>query len=61
MVGSSLELNLAVMVSNEGEDSYGTVISAYQLNKQGDNIQPLCTPFPIWNKSVPCAVLTVAS
>ena len=34
--------------------------SAYKLNKQGDNIQPLCTPFPIWNQSVvPCPVLTV--
>ena len=22
--------------------------SAYELNKQGDNIQPWCTPFPIW-------------
>ena len=36
--------------------------SAYKLNKQGDNIQPWCTPFPIWNQSVvPCSVLTVAS
>ena len=35
--------------------------SAYNLNKQGDNIQPWCTPFPIWNQSVPCPVLTVAS
>ena len=26
--------------------------SAYKLNKQGDNIQPCCTPFPIWNQSV---------
>ena len=32
--------------------------SAYNLNKQGDNIQPLCTPFPILNQSV---VLTVVS
>ena len=32
------------------------------LNKQGDNIQPCHTPFPIWNQSiVPCPVLTVAS
>ena len=32
--------------------------SAYKLNKQGDNIQPWCTPFPIWNQSVvPCPVL----
>ena len=38
------------------------MFSAYKLNKQGDNIQPLCTPFPIWNQSVvPCPVLTVAS
>ena len=36
--------------------------SAYKLNKQGDNIQPWCTPFPIWNLSVvPCPVLTFAS
>ena len=36
--------------------------SAYKLNKQSDNIQPWCTPFPIWNQSVvPCPVRTVAS
>ena len=36
--------------------------SAQKLNKQGDNIQPWCTPFPIWDQSVvPCPVLTVAS
>ena len=36
--------------------------SAYKLNKQGDNIHPWHTPFPIWNKSiVSCPVLTVAS
>ena len=37
--------------------------SAYKLSKQGDNIQPWRTPFPIWNQSVvvPCPVLTVAS
>ena len=36
--------------------------SAYKWNKQGDNIQPWRTPFPIWNQSVvPCPVLTVAS
>ena len=34
----------------------------YKLNKQGDNIQPWCTPFSILNQSiVPCLVLTVAS
>ena len=36
--------------------------SVYKLNKQGDNIQSWCTPFPIWNQSVVlCLVLTVAS
>ena len=36
--------------------------SAHKLNKQGDNIQPWRTPFPIWNQSiVPFPVLTVAS
>ena len=36
--------------------------SAYKLNKQGDNTQPLRTPFPIWHQSVvPCPVLAVAS
>ena len=36
--------------------------SANKLNKQGDNILPWSTPFPIWNLSVvPCQVLIVAS
>ena len=36
--------------------------SAYKFNKQSDNIQPWCTPFPIWNQyAIPCPVLTVAS
>ena len=34
----------------------------YKLNKQGDNIQPCCTPFPILNQFVvPYLDLTVAS
>jgi len=38
------------------------IYSAYKLNKQGDNIQPWHTSFPIWNQSVvPCPVLTVDS
>ena len=41
---------------------YCLMYSAYKLNKQGDNIQPCCSPFPIWNQSiVSCLVLTVAS
>ena len=36
--------------------------SVYKLNKQGDNIQPWCIPFPIWDQSVVlCPVLTLAS
>ena len=36
--------------------------SAFKLKKQGDDIQPWCTPFQIWNQSfVPCWVLTVDS
>src|SRR5574337_553444 len=36
--------------------------SAYKLNKQGDNIKPWHSPFPVWNQSViPCPALTVAS
>ena len=35
--------------------------SAYKLYKQGDNIQPWCTPFPIWNPTVvPRLLVTVA-
>ena len=42
--------------------SFHMMYSAYNLNKQGDNIQPLHTPFLIWNQSaVPCSVLTIAS
>ena len=41
--------------------SWGTY-SACTLNKQGDNIQPWQTPFPIWNQSVflcfSCSFLT---
>ena len=42
--------------------AFHMMYSAYNLNKQGDNIQPWCTPFPIWIQSIfPCPVLTVAS
>ena len=40
----------------------GISYSAYKLNKQGDNIQPWGTSFPMWNQSVvPCLVLIAAS
>ena len=42
--------------------TFSLAYSVYKLNKQGDNIQPWHTPFPIWNQSIlPCPVLTVAS
>ena len=42
--------------------SFHMMYSAQKLNKQGDNIQPWHTPFPILKESVvPCPVLTTAS
>ena len=56
----SREILIPVCVSSSW--TFLMMYSAYKLNKQGDNIQPWRTPFPIWNQSaVPCSVLTVAS
>ena len=55
---------LAVLIPAYASSSpaFLKMYSAYKLNKQGDNIEPWRTPFPIWNQSVvPCPVLTVAS
>ena len=42
--------------------TFHIMYSEYTLNKQGGNIQPWHTSFPVWNQSaVPCRVLTVAS
>ena len=42
--------------------AFHMMYSAHKLNKQGDNIQPWCTPFSIWNQCVvSCTVLNVAS
>ena len=42
--------------------AFHMMYSAYNLNKQDDNIQPWRTPFPIWNQSVvQCPVITVTS
>ena len=42
--------------------TFHMMYSVYKLNKQGDNIQPSCTTFQIWNMPIfPCLVLTVAS
>ena len=54
----------AILISACASSSpaFHMIYSAQKLNKQGDNIQPWCTPFPIWNQCVvPCPVLTVAS
>ena len=41
--------------------AFHMMYSAYKLNKQGDNIQPWCTPFPIWSQSIDsCPLPTVA-
>ena len=48
---------LAIMIPVCASSSLAFLMlySGYKLNKQGDNIQPWRTPFPIWNQSiVPC-------
>ena len=55
---------LAILIPAYASSSlaFHMMSSAYKLNKQGDNVQPWCTPLPIWNQSiVQCPVLTVAS
>ena len=59
-----LLMPLAVLIAacDSSSPVFLMMYSAYKLNKQGDNIQPWHTPFPIWNQSVfPYPVLTVAS
>ena len=68
-VASSVYLKLfkflpAILIPAHASPSlaFCMVYSAYKLNKQGDNIESWCTPFPIWNQSVvPFPFLTVAS
>ena len=49
-------------VGHDWSDLAAAAHSAYKLNKQGDSIEPFCTPFPVLNQPVvPCSVLTVAS
>ena len=57
---SNLESNLFFIQSSTSHPAQ--MYSSYKLNKQGGNIQPSCTRFPILNQFVvPCKVLTVAS
>ena len=53
-------LAILIPVCASSSPAFHMMYFAYKLNKQGDNIQPWCTPFPIWNRFiVPCLFLTV--
>ena len=53
---------ILILACASSNPAFLMMYSAYKLNKQGDNIQPWHTPFPIWNQSVVTyPVLTVAS
>ena len=54
-------LAILIPVCALSSPAFHMMYSVYKSNKQGDNIQPWCIPFPIWNQSVTCPVLTVAS
>ena len=55
-----LEILIPACVSSS--PAFYMMYTEYKLNKQGDNIQPWCTLFPVWNHSiVPCLVLTISS
>ena len=53
---------ILILACASSSPAFPMMYSAYELNKQGDDIQPWHTPFLIWNQSVvPCPVLTVVS
>jgi len=55
-------LTILIPACASSSPAFLVMYSAYKLNKQGDNTQPWCTPFPIWNQYVvPCLALTAAS
>ena len=55
-------LEISISASDSLSPAFHMMNSVYKLNKQGDNIQPGCTLFPILNQSaVSCKVLTVKS
>ena len=55
-------LAMLVQVCDSFSSIFHMMYTEYKLNKQGDNIQPCHTPFPILNQSVfPYPVLTVVS
>ena len=53
---------ILIQACDSSSPAFCMIYSVQKLNKQGDNIQPWQTPFPIWNQYiVPSPVLTVAS
>ena len=52
-------LGILIPAWNSSSLAFHMMYSAYKLNKQGDNIQPYCTPFPVLSQSVvSCNILT---
>ena len=53
---------ILIPVCNSSSQAFFLMYSAYKSNKQGDDIQPCRTPFPVLNQSVfPCLDLPVAT
>ena len=53
-------LAILIIACNSCSPEFHMMYSACKWNKQGDNIQPCHTPFPVLNQSiVPCPVQTV--
>ena len=52
---------ILIPACSSSSPTFHMMFSAHKLNKQGDDIQPWHTPFPIWNQSVVWySVLTIA-
>ena len=49
-------LAILIPVCASSSPAFRMMYPAYKLNKQGDNIQAWCTPFPILNQSVHCSM-----
>ena len=54
-------LAILIPACDSSSPVFHMMYSVCKLNKQSNNTQTWCTPFPIWNQSVPYPVLTVAS
>ena len=51
-IWSLIPLPFLIPVCASSSPAFLMMYSAYKLNKQGDNIQPWCTTFPIWNHNL---------